>query len=274
MDEPEFISVKACAKLNLGLEIVEKRRDGYHNLKSVMQAIDIYDVIRITKSEKNEITGAVVCEPEKNLAYLAKKEIENATGKSLECIIDVQKTIPISAGLGGGSSDAGAVLTGLNRLYSLGIPVPELSKIGAEIGADVPFFVENISPALAEGKGERISPYPEKTSCFYIIARPHKRISTSESFREYDETGKTLLEIAIEKAPSIERMLSFFSVFTDNFGMSGTGPSLYAGFESYKEAENSLSALPKGVAGFNGDIFICRALNYTNRIIASNVSNF
>ena len=127
-----------------------------------------------------------------------------------------------------------------------------------------------MSPAIAEGKGNVLFSYLEKTSRFYIVARPHRRISTSEAFNEYDETGKSFLELAIEKVPGISGMLSFFETQTQIFGMSGTGPSLYAGFESYEGAEKALSALPKGVSGFNGDIFLSQALPCTYQIIASN----
>ena len=152
------IREKAFAKVNLTLEILGKRRDGYHNLASVMQTVDLFDEVDLLESDYLD----VVCEgidipPESNLALRAAQVLQQQTGYSKGARIEIKKNIPVSAGLGGGSTDAAAVLRGLNKLWRLQLSPDELTMIAAEVGSDEPFLVRG-GTALVQGRGEEVTP--------------------------------------------------------------------------------------------------------------------
>jgi 4-diphosphocytidyl-2-C-methyl-D-erythritol kinase len=152
------ITEKAFAKINLTLEILGKRRDGYHNLASVMQTVDLYDTVTITESDDI----VVICDdvditPEVNLATKAASVLRDKSGITAGANILVEKNIPVSAGLGGGSTDAAATLRGLNKLWKLGLSATELTEIAADIGSDVPFLVQG-GTSLVQGRGEDVTP--------------------------------------------------------------------------------------------------------------------
>lgn len=152
------ITEKAYAKVNLTLEILGKRRDGYHNLASVMQAVDLFDSLVITESDDVLVT----CDddeitPEINLATKAAQVLQQKTGVSLGANISIQKNIPVSAGMGGGSTDAAAALRGLNKLWKLGLSLDELTDLAADVGSDVPFLIRG-GTSLVQGRGEDVTP--------------------------------------------------------------------------------------------------------------------
>ena len=161
---------KAFGKVNLTLEILGRRRDGFHNLASVMQTVDLFDTIEFSEShdvivtcDDDEIT------PEINLASKAASVLQQTVGISTGATISIKKNIPVSAGLGGGSTDAAAVLRGLNNLWKLGLSLDELTEIGADIGSDVPFLVRG-GTSLVQGKGEVVAPItPAKVPKFLIL---------------------------------------------------------------------------------------------------------
>jgi 4-diphosphocytidyl-2-C-methyl-D-erythritol kinase len=152
------VEEKAYAKINLTLEILGKRRDGYHNLASVMQTVDLFDNVTITEAEDIVVT----CDddqitPEINLATKAANVLKQRTGAASGALISIEKNIPVSAGLGGGSTDAAATLRGLNKLWKLGLSFDELTEIAADIGSDVPFLVRG-GTSLVQGRGEDVTP--------------------------------------------------------------------------------------------------------------------
>lgn len=161
---------KAFGKVNLTLEILGRRRDGFHNLASVMQTVDLFDTIEFSESDDvivscddEEIT------PEINLASKAVSVLQRKVGISTGATISIKKNIPISAGLGGGSTDAAAVLRGLSKLWKLGLSIDELTEIGAEIGSDVPFLVRG-GTSLVQGRGEVVTPItPAEVPKFMIL---------------------------------------------------------------------------------------------------------
>ncbi|MBN4059299.1 4-(cytidine 5'-diphospho)-2-C-methyl-D-erythritol kinase [Dehalococcoides mccartyi] len=167
------ISELAYAKVNLTLEILGKRRDGYHNLASVMQTVDLFDTITFSE-ETTSSEVVVICDddrisPEFNLATLAADVLKKHTGTAKNAKIDIKKRIPISAGLGGGSSDAAATLRGLNRLWKLNMSLDELTDIATDVGSDVPFLVRG-GTALVQGRGEVVTPIaPAKIERFLIM---------------------------------------------------------------------------------------------------------
>ncbi|MBI4812770.1 2-C-methyl-D-erythritol 4-phosphate cytidylyltransferase [Candidatus Falkowbacteria bacterium] len=259
---PRQIEIKACAKINLSFEIIDKLSNGYHAIRSIFQAINLYDVIYIAKKDREyNLTGAIVCPSEKNLITKAKKALEEYVQKALPCTISLTKNIPISAGLGGGSSDAAAALIGLNKLYNLKLTKKELMKIGLSIGCDVPFFVANYGTALIEGVGEKIKPIKQKVSRFYVLMRPHQRISTAYMYQLYDRTGKQFSELIQKACPATKKICSHFSKYSGECGLSGSGPTIFAGFNSYDKATKTIESF--GPENFDGDIFICRPIKKT-----------
>lgn len=190
------ITLKAPAKINLILDIVGKRADGYHNLRSVMQAISIFDYVTLNvKGEKCELPEiSITCDKpdiptdESNIAYKACKAFFNHSGEMpfKKIKIHIEKNIPSGAGLGGGSADGAAVLIGLNRLCNYIYSVEELCKIGASVGADIPFCI-NGGTALCEGIGEIITPLKPLPECEILVVKPEISISTPLSYKKFDE---------------------------------------------------------------------------------------
>ena len=164
------ITEKAFAKVNLTLEILGKRRDGYHNLASVMQTVDLYDTLEFSEADDVLVT----CDddeitPEINLATKAAQALQRKTGVSLGANISIKKNIPVSAGMGGGSTDAAAALRGLNKLWKLGLSLDELTELAADVGSDVPFLVSG-GTSLVQGRGEEVTPIsPAKIPKFLIL---------------------------------------------------------------------------------------------------------
>ena len=263
--EIKSLEIKSYAKINLTLDILGKRPNGYHEIKSIFQAINLYDSLLISKTEKGyELTGSIITPLQENIVTRTKRTLETYVEKELPCKIHIIKNIPISSGLGGGSSNAAGVLVGLNQLYELNLDLEKLIDIGVKIGSDVPFFLANKGTALVQGIGEKIKPSRRIPSKFYVLARPHKRISTPEMYSLYDITGSTFLNLAKIICPEVKDIHNYLSSKTDKHGMSGTGPTLFAGFHSYEKAIEAVKGLIS--EKFNGDLFICRPVRNTYEI--------
>ncbi len=173
---PDVAAARAYAKLNLTLEVLGKRDDGYHEIVSVAQSISIHDVIQFHLPPEGDFRISVemdppLVDPDEDLAGQAAALLGHATGASMGAYIFIRKRIPVAAGLGGGSADAAAVLRGLNRLWSTHLSVPELSRIGAAIGSDVPFSLR-IGAALLRGRGERVTVLPARQPFWLALACP------------------------------------------------------------------------------------------------------
>lgn len=183
----------AFAKVNLTLDVLGKRADGYHDLKGVMQAISIRDDIEIDvgtgkpwvlKCDREDVP----CD-ERNLAWKAAQVYLDAMGKDPDGLeIRITKRIPSQAGLGGGSADAAAVLRALNRHYGEPLSIGALAELGAQVGSDVPFCVI-CGTAVAEGRGERLRKLPNIPDCFFVVCKPDFSVSTPEMYRKLDEKG-------------------------------------------------------------------------------------
>jgi 4-diphosphocytidyl-2-C-methyl-D-erythritol kinase len=189
-NDKKEITLKAHAKINLCLYITGIRGDGYHLIDSIFMPVGIYDIIKISKS-----TGGIdlLCDGDipngpQNTAYKAAALLMECAGFA-GVAIDIKKNIPHMAGLGGGSSDAAAVLIGINELYDLGISRDELLEIAIKIGADVPFFLGE-GAAKVTGIGERIIPLNIKAKLNLVIVKPKQSLSTPEVFHVYDKLGK------------------------------------------------------------------------------------
>lgn len=177
----DSITVKAYAKINLGLDVLRKREDGYHDVSMIMQSLDLHDTITITPStvKGTTITTNLSYLPinQDNLVYKAASLFMSTIGVEDGLQIALEKNIPVAAGLAGGSTDAAATLMGLNRLYRAGLSKEALMKLGIKLGADVPYCML-LGTALSEGIGEVLTPLPPMPTCSILLVKPDISVST------------------------------------------------------------------------------------------------
>ncbi len=187
----ESIRLKARAKINLGLDVIGRRENGYHDVRMVMQTVGLYDRIIMTKIPEEDIriktNIGFLPVNENNLVYKAIMLMKNKYKLDGGIEVDLNKFIPVAAGMAGGSSDAASALFGMNRLYDLNIPMKELMNIGVEIGADVPYCLMR-GTALAEGIGEKLTRLSDMPFCHILIAKPPVNVSTKLVYEKLDST--------------------------------------------------------------------------------------
>ncbi len=175
------ITVNAYAKINLGLDVLRTRPDGYHDVCMIMQSLDLHDLITISKSEEEGIkirtNLSYLPSNQDNLVYKAASLFFQTLGLNEGLSIELEKNIPVAAGLAGGSSDAAATLIGLNKLYEAGMSLPKLQQLGVKIGADVPYCLM-LGTALSEGIGEVLTPLPSMPACSILLVKPDISVST------------------------------------------------------------------------------------------------
>lgn len=194
--------IKAYAKINLGLDVVRRLENGYHEVKMVMQTVDIYDVLDFQRT-----AGGIVITTdsgelptnEDNLIYKAAKLMIEKYHITEGVKIHLEKHIPIAAGMAGGSTDAAATLKGMNRLFDLGCTLKDLMELGVNIGADVPYCVMG-GTALAEGIGEKLTPLAPAPDCYVLVAKPDINVSTKYVYEHLDAQE-------IRKHPDIDGMV-------------------------------------------------------------------
>ncbi len=265
----------APAKINLYLDVLEKRPDGYHELISLMCCIGIHDTVRFSFENLPANDGiTVVCDhPEvpsgpDNLAHRAAAAFFETTGLPPGLSIAIEKQIPVGAGLGGGSSDAAAVLTGLNRHFGSPLPENRLMTLGRRLGADVPFFISG-RPAVARGIGEKLSPVVEIPDLPIVLIYPGRPVSTGTVYKKLNlaltktkkihtkfifETGKyrdickhlynVLEPVAMELCPEIgAAKQALIAGGADGALMSGSGSSVFGIFQEARKAENACRKL-------------------------------
>jgi 4-diphosphocytidyl-2-C-methyl-D-erythritol kinase len=207
----------------------------------------------------------VNCPAKENLITKAREKLEDFIGKSIKCRVNLFKNIPESAGLGGGSSDAASALICFNKLYKLNLGLHQLCKIGMQVGKDVPFFIYNIGTALVKGTGEKIKVSNRKPSNFYVLAKPCESINTRTMYSLFDKKAKSFFELAQKICPSVKKLYSYFFSISKECGMTGTGPTIFAGFDSYEEALKAKNNFRD--RRFKGDFYICRPSKKTYEII-------
>lgn len=194
--------MKAHAKINLGLDVIGKLPNGYHEVKMVMQTVGIYDELTFCRTE-NGIMVTTDSEElpieEDNLIYKAANLMKDTYHIREGIHIHLQKNIPIAAGMAGGSTDAAAAMKGISRMFGLDTSLLELMKLGAAIGADVPYCVIG-GTALAEGIGEKLTPLEPAPECYVLVAKPDINVSTKYVYEHLDVAG-------IEKHPDIDGMV-------------------------------------------------------------------
>lgn len=195
-----MLTLKAHAKVNLGLSVLGRRPDGFHDIDTLMVRVALHDTLSLKPAERGvrlSVTGADLgISPEQNLAYRAAEFYLSAAGETRGLEIGLQKRIPAAAGLGGGSADAGAVLRGLAQLYSADVDLLELAET---LGSDVPFFAADLSAARATGRGERLTPV-EISELQLVLVYPGVGVSAGDAYRRTHETTPPLeLETLLEQ---------------------------------------------------------------------------
>ena len=267
------IKLKAYGKINLGLDVLRRREDGYHDVKMIMQTINIYDELELKKREDN-IINLIVDNPkleadESNLVYKAIKLIKDVYGIETGVNAYLKKNIPLAAGMAGGSADCAAAIKGMNELFELGINEKELCKLGKKLGADVPFCIIG-GTMLAEGIGEILTPLKAVEGEYLVIAKPSIDVSTKyvyenlhvnegnrvhpnidiqlEAIAEgnkdtlYNNMGNILESVTVEKYSVIEDIKQdLLRVDAKAAMMSGSGPTVFAVYESEQKANEAMN---------------------------------
>jgi 4-diphosphocytidyl-2-C-methyl-D-erythritol kinase len=210
------ISLISCAKVNLGLRVLRKRPDGFHDIQTVLQTIDLHDRVRISSSRSEKIR--VRCEhPEvpsgsENLAYQAARLLREELQVKKSCSIEIIKNIPPGAGLGGGSSNAAATLVGLRRLWKLNLPEAKLLELGEKLGSDVPFFLYG-GTVLAEGRGERLTPLHLVPDFWMTLVKPNLSIATGWAYGQVKiplTSNPLYVKLnSLKEISTIEQLLSY-----------------------------------------------------------------
>ena len=262
------ISLKALAKINLGLDVVRRRDDGYHEVRMIMQTINLFDRLEIKKIKEPAIkihTNLFFLPVnENNLVYKAAKLLIDEFGIQEGVSVGLTKKIPVAAGMAGGSTDAAAMLFGMNRLFGLGLSKKQLMERGVKIGADVP-YCKMRGTALAEGIGDKLSPLPAMVKCPVLIAKPQISVSTKFVYQNLklddktvhpdidrliedirnkdlkavsDHMGNVLESVTIPNYPVIsqikEQMMDSGAVGSM---MSGSGPTVFGLFDDSRTAQ-------------------------------------
>lgn len=183
------IRVKAYGKINLGLDVLGRKENGYHEINMVMQTVKLYDMISLESLEEEEIRiktdKEVLPTDEKNIVYRAIQLVKEEYGIKAGVLAEIIKRIPIAAGMGGGSADAAATLRAMNYLFHLELSEKKLMELGLRLGADVPFCVMK-GTAEAKGIGERLRRLSPPPNCFVLLAKPDISVSTKEVYEEFD----------------------------------------------------------------------------------------
>ena len=280
-----MLKIYANAKINIGLNIVNKREDGYHNIHSLFASVSLSDTVLIEKNSRFVLTSSdpMLLTDSSNLAAKAAAALSEVSGRELSAKIHLEKRIPAGAGLGGGSADCAAVLSGLNRLFSLGFSNDELKSIGEKIGADVPFLIKG-GAAVCSGIGEIINPVSSEIFKDYeaVICTSDIRISTAEAYKHagrYDKYEINDYDSFISKMSSDDQTELPGSVNNDfekyvfelypnlmtakimlleagavHAGMSGTGSGIYGIFRK--------GTVPSGFSLQPN--FICRTAEFSS----------
>ena len=268
------ISVKALAKINLGLDVVRRREDGYHEVRLVMQTIHLFDRLQIVRNASGNITMSTnlpfLPTNENNLVYRAAKLLKDEFQIKDGIDVKLHKHIPVAAGMAGGSTDAAAVLYGMNRIFGLGLSREDLMQRGVKLGADVPYCVMR-GTALAEGIGEELTALPPMVKCPVLIAKPQISVSTKfvyENLKLNEQTvhpdidrlvldikakdlhaiaadmGNVLETVTIPNYPIIaeikDHMMEHGAI---NSMMSGSGPTVFGLFENEDVAVAAYDAM-------------------------------
>lgn len=276
----------APAKINLTLDTLYKREDGYHEVEMIMTTIDLNDRLTFECRDDDEIIIDVehnfVPSDHRNLAYKAAKLMQDRYNIKKGVKISLEKSIPISAGLAGGSSDAAATFRGLNELWGINESLETLSELASEIGSDISFCIYG-KTALCQGRGEKITHLPKPPSAWVVIAKPDIGVSTPEIYGALDlenkdevqtqaclkaienndyasmcqSLGNSLEKVTMQLYPEVEKLKNTMSnTGVDAALMSGSGPTIYGFVQKERQAKQVYNAL----MGCCNDVYIARLL--------------
>lgn len=266
--------LQAFAKINLGLDVLGKREDGYHEVRMIMQTIRMYDQLDMRKSVEPGIhlttNKKYIPVDENNLVWRAAKLMMDTCGIMEGVSIHLHKVIPVAAGMAGGSSDAAATLVGMNRLFHCGLSKEKLMELGVQIGADVPYCVLR-GTALAEGIGEKLTILPPMPDCWILIGKPGISVSTKYVYTTLDlntdtvhpdidgmkkaledgnlygiteRMGNVLQDVTIPAYPEVERIKEQMKTLgAVNAMMSGSGPTVFGIFDNEEKAQEACQKL-------------------------------
>lgn len=286
-------TVNANAKINLYLDVVGRRENGYHDIESVMQSVSLHDTVTVEFIHSSNKTITLSCSDaslprdEKNLAYRAAlRLLEKASVQSYNVNIHIEKRIPVAAGLAGGSADAAATLKALNSLFPSPLSTDALCELGASLGADIPFIIKG-GTMTARGIGEILEPCPSLANVVILIVRPKESVSTAEAYRKIDENGLASkkskhslsdMTTALENGELNEISRAAYNIFEaviptssevftlkktlDENGallsmMSGSGPSTFGIFKNETDAKIAAEAI--SAIGYKSEI--CTPVN-------------
>ena len=282
--------LRAMAKINLGLDVIGKREDGYHEVRMIMQTIKMYDMLEIRRKSSPGISLSVnlpyvPCD-ERNLVYRSAKLLMDEFGVKEGLTMKLAKTIPVAAGMAGGSSDAAAAFVGVNRLFRLGLSRKELMERAVQIGADVPYCIMR-GTALAEGIGEKLTELPPLPDCYILIGKPAVNVSTKTAYENLnlEKIGKrpdidgmirdirnqdlyTMTEKMenvfesgiVEKYPVIGEIRDFMTKRgAIKAMMSGSGPTVFGIFDDAGRVRSAAKALK--ASGLARTVFATRTYN-------------
>lgn len=278
--------VKAPAKINLTLDVLHKRPDGYHEVEMIMTTVDLADRIGLEIREDGVIhilsVDRFVPNDFRNLAYQAAKILKEMYNVKHGVSIKIEKNIPVAAGLAGGSSDAAATLKGLNTLWGLGLSLDELAQIGTKIGSDVAFCVYG-GTALATGRGEKIKELPSPPNCWVILAKPTLGVSTADIYsnlkineishpdtnnmiraikeKNFDlmcaSVGNVLEDVTLKLYPEVAGLKEQMQRFgADAVLMSGSGPTVFG----LVNQESRVQRIYNGLRGFCDEVYAVRLM--------------
>ena len=268
------IVLKSYGKINLGLDVLRRREDGYHEVRMIMQTVGLYDLLTMKKikDDKIQMTCNLTFLPtdERNLVYKAVKLMKDKYHIKDGVEINLNKRIPVAAGMAGGSSNCAAALKGMNQLFDLGLSIDELCEIGVTLGADVPYCVMR-GTVLAEGIGEILTPLPACPKCHVLIAKPPISVSTKLVYEKLDSheienhpdidgiidglydqditkvasrMGNVLEKVTIEEYPVIEQIKNVMKEQGAlNAMMSGSGPTVFGLYETKEKARKAAAKI-------------------------------
>ena len=230
--------VPARAKLNLDLAVLSRTDDGYHDVRTQIQAVALHDLLELKRADRTTMTAAGPhrIDPDQNSVRKAHQALESAAGRELPTAFHLDKCIPPGSGMGGASSDAAAALRGLAALHNISA---DLAKIAATVGADVPFFLKG-GAAIAEGRGERITAMPAEAGWF-AIAWPDIELSTADVYRAWDDVkgdGQNQLRSAAEHVEP--RLRDFAKRLGAGWQMTGSGSAFFARCEDEQSARHAV----------------------------------
>lgn len=290
----ERIGLKSYGKINLSLDVLGRRDNGYHDLVMIMQTVSLFDEISIAESESGiviECDMPGVPSDNRNIAYKAADLLIKEFHINSGVIIRIDKSIPAAAGMAGGSSNAAAVLKGMNEIFSLGLTVKELQRIGLRLGADVPYCISG-GTCLAEGVGEILTPLRSMPHCYVAIANPPYEVSTAEIFDRIDKEkgydhpnadailkgieegnlnaiaynmGNVLESVTIRVHPDIEEIKKLMLV-NGALGslMTGSGPTVFGLFKEKSGADRAVKEISDKGLAYNNYVTTTIHLGGTN----------